>query len=216
MSGAIASARVTTAFRLILAIPIAVIAGLLTTSATDWAVESVDPWLAGWAFMLTTGGYTVVPVLLLILVRGKYPRWWLDWNLELSRFEGRLFAYLALLRDEYPSTDDQQAVHLDIDYPDAARDLSRWLPLIKWVLAIPHYVVLMLLVYSKRYRTFFIATLLSSRTPQNPQMMGSAFTGSAIFSERRATRCVSCKRALLSGRKPKPRPGICSHRVSRT
>ena len=83
------------------------IAGLLTTSATDWAVESVDPWLAGWAFMLTTGGYTIVPVLLMILVRGKYPRWWFDWNLELSRFEGRLFAYLALLRDEYPSTDDQ-------------------------------------------------------------------------------------------------------------
>ena len=120
--------RVTTAFRLILAIPIAVIAGLLTTSATDWAVESVDPWLAGWAFMLTTGGYTVVPVLLMILVRGKYPGWWFDWNLELSRFEGRLFAYLALLRDEHPSTDDQQAVHLDVDYPDAARDLSRWLP----------------------------------------------------------------------------------------
>ena len=64
----------------------------------------------------------------MILVRGKYPRWWFDWNLELSRFEGRLFAYLALLRDEHPSTDDQQAVHLDVDYPDAARDLSRWLP----------------------------------------------------------------------------------------
>lgn len=137
--------RVTTAFRLILTIPIAVIAALLTTSATDGTVEGVDPWLAGWAFVLTTGGYLVVPVLLMILVRGKYPRWWFDWNLELTRFEGRIYAYLALLRDEYPSTDEPQAVHLEIDYPDAARDLSRWLPLIKWVLAIPHYVVLLLL-----------------------------------------------------------------------
>ena len=80
--------RVTTAFRLILMIPVAVIAALLTTSATEWTVEGVDPGLAGWAFVLTTAGYTVVPVLLMILVRGKYPRWWFDWNLELSRFRG--------------------------------------------------------------------------------------------------------------------------------
>ena len=99
------------------------IAALLTTSATDRTVEGVDPWLAGWAFGLTTGGYLVVPVLLMILVRGKYPLWWFDWNLELARFEGRIYAYLALLRDEYPSTDEPQAVHLEIDYPDAARDL---------------------------------------------------------------------------------------------
>ncbi len=85
---------------MILTIPITVIAALLTTSATDWTVEGVDPWLAGWAFGLTTGGYLVVPVLLMILVRGKYPRWWFDWNLESARFEGRIYAYLALLRDE--------------------------------------------------------------------------------------------------------------------
>jgi len=80
--------------------------------------------------------------LLMILFRQKYPRWWFDWNLELQRFTNRVSIYLALLDDRYPSTDQQQSVHLDYVYPDAARDLNRWLPLVKWFLAIPHYVVL--------------------------------------------------------------------------
>ena len=137
--------RATTAFRLILAVPIALIITLLTTSATDWAIEDVDLWLEVSAFVLATGGFVVVPVLLMILFRRKYPRWWFDWNLELARFSTRVYAYMALLRDEYPSTDEAQAVHLEIDYPAAGRDLNRWLPLIKWLLAIPHYVVLTLL-----------------------------------------------------------------------
>ena len=81
----------------------------------------------------------------MILFRQKYPRWWFDWNLELTRFTTRVIVYLALMRDEYPSTDEQQAVHLELDYPDAARDLKRWMPLVKWFLAIPHYIVLAVL-----------------------------------------------------------------------
>jgi hypothetical protein len=64
--------------------------------------------------------------------------------LELTRFASRVIAYLALLRDEYPSTDQEQRVHLELSYPDA-RELNRWLPLIKWFLAIPHFIVLSLL-----------------------------------------------------------------------
>jgi hypothetical protein len=79
--------------------------------------------------------------LLMILFRQKYPRWWFDWNLELARFTSRVGVYLALMTDRYPSADEQQSVHLDYRYPDAARDLNRWLPLVKWLLAIPHYVV---------------------------------------------------------------------------
>ena len=83
--------------------------------------------------------------LLLILFRKKYPRWWFDWNVALLKFESRVTAYFLLLRDEYPSTDEEQAVHIDIPYPDAATDLNRWLPLVKWILAIPHYVALIFL-----------------------------------------------------------------------
>ena len=131
--------RATTLFRIILVIPIAIVAGLLTDSfvsnvpgGSDWTAFLVSITLFG-------------PTLLMILFRQKYPRWWFDWNLELTRFTTRVGAYMSLMRDEYPSTDDHQAVHLDLDYPDAARDLNRWLPLVKWLLAIPHYIVLAVL-----------------------------------------------------------------------
>jgi len=91
------------------------------------------------------GGLLFLGPLLMIVFRRKYPRWWFDWNLELQRFGNRVMAYLALMDDRYPSTDEQQSVRLDYDYPDATRDLNRWLPLVKWLLAIPHYIVLFLL-----------------------------------------------------------------------
>src|SRR5258708_460866 len=81
----------------------------------------------------------------MIVFRQKYPRWWFDWNLELLRFSNRVSVYLALMDDRYPSTDEQQSVHLDYPYPDVPRDLNRWLPLVKWFLAIPHYVALIIL-----------------------------------------------------------------------
>ena len=86
-----------------------------------------------------------LPTLLLILFRQKYPRWWFNFALELLRFDTRVMSYLFLLRDEYPSADEEQAVHVEVPYPDATRDLNRWLPLVKWFLAIPHYIVLFFL-----------------------------------------------------------------------
>jgi Domain of unknown function (DUF4389) len=88
------------------------------------------------------GGLLVFGPLLMILFRQKYPRWWFDWNLNLLRFSNRVGAYLALMDDRYPSTDEEQNVHLDIAYPDVRQDLNRWLPLVKWFLAIPHFIVL--------------------------------------------------------------------------
>ena len=92
-----------------------------------------------------TGALLFLAPLLMILFRQKYPRWWFDWNLELLRFSNRVGVYLALMDDRYPSTDEQQAVALDFPYPDAQQDLNRWLPLVKWLLAIPHYIVLVFL-----------------------------------------------------------------------
>ncbi len=135
--------RLTSAFRLILVIPIVVLAALLTRGAAQ--SSQIDTGGEAWVALVYAGGITFLPALLMILFRRKYPRWWFDWNLELARFTTRVGVYFFLLRDEYPSTDDQQGVHLDIDYPDAARDLNRWLPLIKWLLAVPHYLVLTLL-----------------------------------------------------------------------
>ena len=136
--------RVSTAFRIFAVIPIGIILSLLsgaslryatTTNGTNDTVSSIA----------TGGGLLFLPLVLMILFRQKYPRWWFDWNLQLLRFSNRVTAYLGLLDDRYPSTDDEQAVHLDLPYPDA-RQLNRWLPLVKWLLAIPHYIVLFFLV----------------------------------------------------------------------
>lgn len=138
------SSRPKTLFRIILVIPIVFVAALLTGgfSGLDTESETVNDLVAG---LGVTGGVLFFATLLMLLFRRKYPRWWFDWNLELTRFTTRIGAYLVLLRDEYPSTDEQQAVHLDLDYPDAANDLNRFLPIVKWILAIPHYVVLAVL-----------------------------------------------------------------------
>jgi Domain of unknown function (DUF4389) len=133
--------RLTTAFRLLVAIPIAILLG--TVSGGSWQYSS--PGTNATATGTAAGGLLFLGPLLMILFRQKYPRWWFDWNLELQRFTNRVVVYFALMDDRYPATDQPQAVHLDYVYPDAARDLNRWLPLVKWLLAIPHYVVLFFL-----------------------------------------------------------------------
>jgi hypothetical protein len=135
--------RVTTFFRLFLAIPITIILTLLTAGATSTTYNE-----AGEAVTKTSGGIAsglFLATLLMILFRQRYPRWWFDFALELARFGARVGAYVALLTDEYPSTVEQQSVHLEVDYPDAEHDLNRWLPLVKWLLAIPHYLILIFL-----------------------------------------------------------------------
>ena len=129
--------RVSTAFRIFVVIPIAIVLGTVSGGTWDWSYGDEATTTAAGA-----GGLLFAGPLLMILFRQKYPRWWFDWNLELQRFSNRVAAYLALMDDRYPSTTDHQSVHLDYSYPDVARDLNRWLPLVKWFLAIPHYIVL--------------------------------------------------------------------------
>jgi hypothetical protein len=129
--------RLSTAFRFIVAIPILILLTLLSGEAFRDGNHERNSLVIG-------GAAVFLPLVLMIVFRQKYPRWWFDWNLNLLRFSSRVMAYLALLDDRYPSTDEDQAVHLDFPYPDA-RQLNRWLPLVKWFLAIPHYFVLIFL-----------------------------------------------------------------------
>jgi hypothetical protein len=131
--------RLTTFFRVFAVIPIAIVLGLLTGGESARQTE-------GEASVQYAGiGITFLPTVLMLVFRQKYPRWWFDWNLALTAFSYRVLAYLGLLRDEYPSTDEEQAVHLVLPYPEARTELNRWLPLVKWLLALPHYLVLAVL-----------------------------------------------------------------------
>jgi hypothetical protein len=131
--------RMTTAFRAFIAIPVLALLAAVSGGTWQWSHDHGAPAAAG------AGGLLVLGPMLMILFRQKYPRWWFDFNLEFQRFSNRVWVYLALMDDRYPSTTDGQSVHLDYDYPDVRRDLNRWLPLVKWFLAIPHYAVLLVL-----------------------------------------------------------------------
>ena len=131
--------RLTTFFRILTIIPIAIIIGLLSNASCGWNGED------GETYRSAAAGLVILPLVLMLLFRQKYPRWWFDWNVALTKFSIRVGAYLCLLTDEYPSTDEEQSVHVEIAYPDAKNDLNRWLPLVKWLLAIPHYIVLFFL-----------------------------------------------------------------------
>jgi len=125
--------RLTTAFRIVLIVPILIILGLI--SGPGW----------GHKMPLFAGGILFLPTVLMLLFRWKYPKWWFDWNVNLIKFGYRVGAYFALLTDTYPSTDEEQAIHIEIKYPDVQKDLKTGLPLVKWFLAIPHLFVLIFL-----------------------------------------------------------------------
>jgi hypothetical protein len=156
--------RVSTAFRIFAVIPIAIVLCSIVGYSTGYSEGGGE---AG-TVVVTGTGLLAVPPFLMILFREKYPRWWFDWNLELLRFINRVGAYAALLDDRYPSTDEHQSVQLDFPYPDVPRDLNRWLPLVKWLLAIPHLIALAILyvgVFFVLIAAWFVI-LFSGRYPR--------------------------------------------------
>ncbi len=145
--------RASTFFRIFLIIPVWILLILLTGSSGKY---------------LPLGGFVVMPTILLILLRRKYPRWWFDWNLAIANLLTRASAYTLLLTDEFPSADEEQNVHLALTYPKADKELNRWLPLVKWFLAIPHYLVLCFLFAAAVIVTVlaWFAILFTGRFPR--------------------------------------------------
>ncbi len=159
--------RLTTGLRIFTIIPIAIVLGTVSGETWSWYGDN-GATHTGRTVVVGAGGLLFVGPLLMILFRQKYPRWWFDWNLELMRFSARVGVFLALMDDRYPSTDEHQAVHLDFPCPDARNDLNRWLPLVKWLLAIPHYVVLFFLYIAAFFVVIaaWFAILFTGRYPR--------------------------------------------------
>jgi len=163
--------RLTTFFRLILAIPIVIILSIISATADSTYVVISEAGETVSKITTTSGGIAgalFLATLLMILFRQRYPRWWFDFAREFARFAMRVGAYLMLLTDEYPSTEDEQTVHLEIDYPDAKQDLNRWLPFVKWFLAIPHFIVLFFLAIGAFFTVIiaWFAILITGRYPR--------------------------------------------------
>lgn len=159
--------RLTTFFRIFWAIPILILLSLLSGSGSgDFMNEANNEVSTSGAGVL--GGITVATALMIVF-RQRYPKWWFDFALELNRFSTRVTAYVFLLTDKYPSTVEKQTVELDVTYPDAKKDLSQWLPLVKWLLAIPHYIVLVVLAIGVAIATIiaWFAILFTGRYPKS-------------------------------------------------
>ena len=156
--------RLTTGLRIFTVIPIAILLGTIGGYSARWGTST-----AGTTEVALGGtGLLFIPTALMIIFRQRYPRWWFDWNLQLLRFINRVGIYLALMDDHYPSTEDEQSVHLEFDYPDARTEINRWLPIVKWFLAIPHYVVLFFLEIGVFFATIaaWFAILFTGRYPR--------------------------------------------------
>ena len=156
--------RLTTAFRIFTVIPIAIVLASIGGYTSSGGGTGSDTTV----FAVGGTGLLFLPPLLMIVFRQKYPRWWFDWNLELLRFTNRVGVYFALMDDHYPSTDERQSVHLGFEYPDAKQGLNRWLPLVKWFLAIPHYLVLAFLYLGVFFAAIgaWFAILFTGRYPR--------------------------------------------------
>jgi len=165
--------RLTTLLRIIWIIPVGIILGLITGTG-ETVTNTVFLNEAGEVINTTketVGGMLAglsTATALMIIFRQLYPRWWFDFSRELTRFGARVGAYAALLTDQYPSTIDEQSVHLEIDYPNVETDLNRWMPLIKWLLAIPHYIALAVLSIGAVFAVIFswFAILVTGQYPR--------------------------------------------------
>jgi Domain of unknown function (DUF4389) len=184
--------RLTTGLRTFTVIPILIVLAAVSGAYGEWGSGN-GYWSGGFG----GAGLLFIPTLLLLVFREKYPRWWFDWNQELLRFVSRVFTYLALMNDRFPSTDEHQWIRLDLPYPGAPANVNRWLPLVKWFLAIPHYIVLVFL-YLAAVVVIVLAWFAILFTGRYPRGMFEFVEG--VF--RWHTRVVGYAFALVTDRYP--------------
>ena len=166
-----AQSRLKTLFRGILVLPILFILALISGGGSGSGNESAMNESNQQMLQSSGGGIAFglfAATALMIVFRQVYPLWWFTFNLELKRFTTRIGAYILLLTDKYPSTVDAQSVHLDVQYPDVKKDLNQLLPLVKWILAIPHFVVLIVLAFGILGATViaWFAILITGKYPK--------------------------------------------------
>lgn len=119
------------------------------------------------SYVYVASAYIVLPVLIMILFRKKYPKWIFDFNIALVSFFQRVLVYLYCMTDKYPDTDQAQSVHIKVDYPKVGQ-LHRLLPFVKWLLAIPHYLCLFVLIPCAMVAAIlsWVAILFTGRYPR--------------------------------------------------
>jgi len=146
--------RLTALFRIILVVPMAI---FVASFAPNWS-NNTDSW---------TIGILILPTALAIVFRQVYPSYLLAFNEALLALQTRVDAYVLLLTDEYPSIEDNDVV--SVTFPEVdAKALNRWMPLIKWFLAIPLYLVGIAYIIYAAFLTLFawISILFTGNYPE--------------------------------------------------
>ena len=117
--------RTSSFFRPLLIIPVAVFL-MLFTQFSHWGFSTVA---------------ITMPAVISLLLRQSYPSWILAFNHAILEFGTRAVAYALLLTDKYPTFESNPTVAIIFPDVEGGKKLNRWLPLVKWILAIPLYVV---------------------------------------------------------------------------
>ena len=162
--------RKTVLFRGILVVPAFVF--LTSFSAATWS-EGSDSGIGA-------AGIVFLPTLLALLFRKKYPSFVLTFNHAVLELGTRVFAYLFLLNDDYPSIERNPNVAVIFPDIEGGAKLNRWLPLVKWFLAIPHYIVGSIYIALSVFVSV-IAWVQTSATGKYPAWAGEIVLGSFAY-----------------------------------
>jgi hypothetical protein len=122
----------------------------------------------------------VLPAALALIFREVYPSYVLTFNHAVMELSTRVSAYLFLLTDEYPSI--ERNPNIAVIFPDieGGKKLNRWLPLVKWFLAIPLYIVGIIYAALSALLAIY-AWIATSITGNMPEVAAKTILGTIDF-----------------------------------